>query len=101
MAREVKKTDPTGVRFDKDLLEGVVLAGIAKSPQHALNLYEKSYIELVELKTKIIQSAEIIEVIEETKNAPVEDKIEIPEADYKPTMRERIALEKANLNTKK
>jgi hypothetical protein len=39
----MSKTKPTGVRFDDKLLTNLKEAGLAKSPQHALNLYEKSY----------------------------------------------------------
>jgi hypothetical protein len=44
------KTNPIGVRFDQELLNSVKEAGIADSPQKALNLYERSYLELLELK---------------------------------------------------
>lgn len=51
MAREKTKTDPIGVRFDKNLLEWLILTSVVDSPQYALNLYEKSYLELAALKT--------------------------------------------------
>lgn len=46
------KTKPLGVRFDEELLKKVKDAGLAASPQKALNLYEKSYIELLEWKVR-------------------------------------------------
>jgi tRNA U34 5-methylaminomethyl-2-thiouridine-forming methyltransferase MnmC len=46
------KTNPIGVRFDEELLNKVKDANIASSPQKALNLYEKSYVELVEKKVE-------------------------------------------------
>lgn len=75
MAREVKKTATIGVRFDKDLLEGLVCGGIASSPQKALNLYEKSYIELVDLKNKKNNEPEIKNNIEQD----IETKIDVSE----------------------
>lgn len=44
------KTKPIGVRFDEELLNTVKSASLATSPQKALNLYERSYLELVEIK---------------------------------------------------
>lgn len=44
------KTNPIGVRFDEELLNKVKEASLATSPQKALILYEKSYVELIELK---------------------------------------------------
>jgi hypothetical protein len=97
------------VRLDKDLLEGLKLAGIVRSPQHALNLYEKSYLELIELKVKINSEPDRKDEIQ--KERETESKHEIdnpldiedcePETPKKPTMRERIELEKLNLNNKK
>ena len=46
------KTQPTGVRFNKDLLESLFESGIARSAQKALNLYEKAYLESVAAKVK-------------------------------------------------
>lgn len=47
------KTNPIGVRFDEDLLNALKNASLADSPQKALNLYEKSYLELMKLKVEI------------------------------------------------
>jgi len=44
------KTNPIGVRFDEELLNKLKEADIAKTPQKALNVYEKSYVELLGLK---------------------------------------------------
>lgn len=44
------KTKPIGVRFDEELLGKLKSAGIASSPQKALNLYEKAYVDLIEKK---------------------------------------------------
>ena len=44
------KTKPIGVRFDEELLDKLKEADIAKTPQKALNIYEKSYVELLGLK---------------------------------------------------
>jgi len=44
------KTKPIGVRFDEELLNKVKEAGIAKSPQKALNLYEGAYLKSIEEK---------------------------------------------------
>lgn len=44
------KTNPIGVRFDSDLLETLKEAGLINSPQKALNLYERSYLQLQGLK---------------------------------------------------
>ena len=46
------KTRQVGVRFDEELLMKVKDAGLATSPQKALNLYERSYLELIELKVE-------------------------------------------------
>lgn len=91
MSRDSKKTNQIGVRFDKDLLEGVVLAGLVKSPQTALNLYEKSYLELIELKVKINNEPQKKERIEKERSGESESTSE-----RKITMKERIALEEAN-----
>jgi len=72
MAKESKKTKQIGVRFDKDLLEGVVKGDLARSPQMALNLYEKSYIELVELKVKNNNEPENKDRIENEREASTE-----------------------------
>ena len=54
------KTKPIGVRFDEELLNKVKEANIAASPQKALNLYEKSYVELVEKKLdEIVNTPEV------------------------------------------
>lgn len=45
-----KKTNPIGVRFNEELLNKLKEADIAKTPQKALNVYEKSYVELLGLK---------------------------------------------------
>lgn len=42
------KTNPIGVRFDKDLLEKLISDEIITSPQKALNLFEKTYTEQLE-----------------------------------------------------
>lgn len=87
MAREITKTKQTGVRFDKDLLEGVISAGVAKSPQTALNIYEKSYKLYVELVAK---------------KEGVNDEIKPSASGRKITMKERIAIEEENyLKSKK
>jgi hypothetical protein len=44
------KTNPIGVRFDSELLEKLKTSSIADSPQKALNVYERSFLELTELK---------------------------------------------------
>lgn len=92
MAREIKKTNPIGVRFDKDLLEGLTLASVINSPQKALNLYEKSYLELVELKIKNINSLNKEETVFKESKVINNEKKEIT----KLSMRDRIALEKLN-----
>lgn len=46
----MSKTAPIGVRFDYDLFETVKGAGIATTHQKALSIYEKSYMELINLK---------------------------------------------------
>ena len=46
------KTNPIGVRFDEELLNKLKEANIIDSPQKALNLYEKSYVELIERKVE-------------------------------------------------
>lgn len=74
MARMITKTKQRGVRFDIDLLEGIISAGIADSPQKVLNLYERSYVELIELKIKINNEAENKEKIEKERNAKPEEK---------------------------
>lgn len=48
----MNKTNPIGVRFNQELLNKLKEKGIVASPQRALNLYEKSYLELVELRKK-------------------------------------------------
>lgn len=72
MGKEAEKTKQIGVRFNKDLLEGVVKGELARSPQMALNLYEKSFIELVELKVKKNNQPENKQKIEEERNVPNE-----------------------------
>ena len=62
------KTKPIGVRFDKDLLETLEKVSSANSPQKALNLYEKSYLELVDLRVKINNQPENKERILEERN---------------------------------
>lgn len=47
------KTKPIGVRFDETLLNDLKNAGLADSPQKALNLFERSYLELINLKIEI------------------------------------------------
>jgi len=47
------KTKQTGVRFNDDLLQKLIKSGLARSPQTALNLYETSYLELIELKVSL------------------------------------------------
>lgn len=66
------KTKQVGVRFDEDLLKTVKEANLATSPQKALNLYERSYLELVELKVKINNETKNKERILAERNPPVE-----------------------------
>ncbi len=109
MAKEATKTSPFGVRFDSDLLEGLKLAGIARSPQHALNLYEKSYLELIELKVKMNNEPEKKEEILKEREQDVKHDVEKPptptdsenKEPKKLSIREQIELKKINLNTKK
>lgn len=44
------KTNPIGVRFNEELLNKLKEASLADSPQKALNLYERSYVELIQMK---------------------------------------------------
>lgn len=67
------KTNPIGVRFDEGLLNSVKEAGLAKSPQKALNLYEGSYLELVALRVKENNKPENKAKIEQERN-PVDPK---------------------------
>lgn len=67
------KTNPIGVRFDEELLNKLKEADIAKTPQKALNVYEKSYVELLGLK------------IEEN-NKPENKKKIIKEREVQPTL---------------
>lgn len=60
------KTSQIGVRFDKDLLESVVKGGLARSPQRALNIYEKTFVESDE-KTKELEK-KLEEVFEKHKD---------------------------------
>ena len=62
------KTKPIGVRFDEELLTNIKNAGLADSPQKALNLYERSYIELIRLKVEINNRPENKERIESDRN---------------------------------
>jgi hypothetical protein len=62
------KTKPIGVRFDEELLNTVKGASLATSPQKALNLYEKSYVELVEMKVAENNKPENKKRIEEERN---------------------------------
>lgn len=109
MARETKKTSPIGVRFDLELLEAVTLASLADSPQKALNLYERSYIEFVELKVKLNNIPEKKDEIIEDKEAETANEADVPltvsecveKLPKKQTMRERIEAEKLKFNTKK
>lgn len=61
------KTKPIGVRFDEDLLNKVKTSGLAESPQKALNLYEKSYVELVDLKSRPFAEPEEKKEVQENK----------------------------------
>lgn len=70
------KTKPIGVRFDEDLLNTVKEAGLAKSPQKALNLYEGSYLELVKLRVAENNKPENKAKIEAERN-PTETKEEV------------------------
>lgn len=89
MAKEKRKSNPIGVRFDKDLLEGLTLASIVDSPQKALNLYEKSYLELVDLKVKLNnepeKKKEILDGREKVSDVT-------PSKEKKMSMKERIAI---------
>lgn len=37
------KTNPIGVRFDPEILKELLDRGLAKTPQEAVNFYERSY----------------------------------------------------------
>jgi len=88
------KTNPIGVRFDKELLETLKSSGLALSPQRALNLFEKAYVgsinpesndknitdnnekvlaEINKLKTPF--ESEIGKMIEEVKKEKIPDHI--------------------------
>lgn len=45
MARQKDKTNPIGVRFNKEVLDAAIECGDAKSPSTALVVYEKAYKE--------------------------------------------------------
>ncbi len=100
MAKEKRKSNPIGVRFDKDLLEGLTLASIVDSPQRALNLYEKSYLELVDLKVKLNnepeKKKEILDerekVSEVISDYPLQESDVTPSKEKKMSMKERIAI---------
>ena len=62
------KTKPIGVRFDEELLNKVKGASLATSPQKALNLYERSYVELIEMKVAENNKPENKERIEKERN---------------------------------
>jgi len=64
----VGKTKPIGVRFDEELLNKVKGASLATSPQKALNLYERSYVELIEMKVAENNKPENKERIERERN---------------------------------
>lgn len=70
------KTKPIGVRFDESLLEALKNSSIADSPQKALNLYERSYVELIEMKVKQNNQPEKKHEIEQLRQATPEPKIE-------------------------
>jgi len=65
------KTKPIGVRFDEDLLNKLKEANIIDSPQKALNLYEKSYVELTELKIEENNKPENKAKIEAERNVTI------------------------------
>lgn len=44
------KTNPIGVRFNEELLNTLKESSIADSPQKALNLYERTYVESINKK---------------------------------------------------
>lgn len=56
------------VRFDEELLTNLKNAGLAESPQKALNLFERSYMELIRLKVEINNRPENKERIESDRN---------------------------------
>ena len=96
MAKETTKTKQIGVRFNKDLLEGIILAGIADSPQRVLNFYEKSYLELIELRIAINNQPENKERIEaERKGDDIEKVAENPitfdEAELPPVKQSKLS----------
>jgi hypothetical protein len=106
MARAITKTQQIGVRFEKDLLEGIILGGLADSPQKALNLYERSYIELVELRIKINNQPENKVIIEEERESISEKNFEQPltESDEEPkkmTMAEKLRLKREEISNNK
>lgn len=70
----VGKTKPIGVRFDEELLNKVKGASLATSPQKALNLYERSYVELIEMKVAENNKPENKARIEAERNPPSDKK---------------------------
>lgn len=76
------KTNPIGVRFDEELLNKVKEAALANSPQKALNLYEKSYVELIERKVVENNKPENKKRIEEERNPVANDNHKNKHYDY-------------------
>jgi len=76
------KTNPIGVRFDEELLSKVKEASLATSPQKALNLYEKSFIELNDKKNFPKPDSEIKQEAQE-KNKKEQEKKPSSETKFK------------------
>lgn len=64
------KTNPIGVRFDGNLLNTLKEASIATTPQKALNLYEKTYMESIEKRMVVNNLPENKKRIQEERNTP-------------------------------
>jgi len=57
------KTNPIGVRFNKELLEKLINDDLARSPQTALNVYEKKFTEVTELEKQLLELSEMYKVV--------------------------------------
>lgn len=73
------KSNPIGVRFNTELLEALKKAGLADSPQKALNLYERSYLELVNLRVETNNQPENKEKIQKERSGIVSKTSETPQ----------------------
>lgn len=51
------KTNPIGVRFDKDLLNTLKEEGLADTPQRALNYLTKSYLDRADFKKMVSENS--------------------------------------------